>query len=48
MTKVLEQLNVIFIWIFGFEVGVKLLGVGPRAYFKVGYNVFDFLIVVLR
>ena len=48
MTDILELLNLIFIWIFGFEVCVKLLGVGPKAYFKVGYNVFDCLIVVLR
>ena len=48
MTKILEYLNLVFIWIFGFEVCAKLLGIGPRSYFKVGYNVFDCLIVILR
>eukprot|EP00794_Sanderia_malayensis_P008910 gene8910-9862_t len=47
MTQVLEMLNLIFIWIFGFEMCIKLLGVGPKSYFRNGFNIFDCLIVVL-
>ena len=48
MTLALEYLNLVFIWIFTLEMLVKMLSIGVIAYFKAGFNVFDFLIVVLR
>lgn len=47
MTKILEVLNVVFIWIFTMEMVLKIIGVGLRAYFKLAFNCFDCLIVVL-
>ena len=40
-----KQINNVFISIFTIEAVIKLLGFGKR-YFKFGWNMFDFTIVV--
>ncbi|XP_066934051.1 voltage-dependent T-type calcium channel subunit alpha-1H-like isoform X1 [Clytia hemisphaerica] len=47
MTKILEILNLIFIWIFTIEMIVKMFGIGLRAYFQMGFNCFDCIVVML-
>lgn len=44
---VLEILNYVFCGIFGLEAVWKLIAYLPTGYFKVGFNVFDFVIVVI-
>lgn len=46
--KILELLDGIILWIFVAEIIIKMLGEGrkPWNYFKNGWNIFDFIIVV--
>lgn len=44
---VLEILNYFFCGVFGIEAVWKLIAYLPTGYFKVGFNVFDFTIVVI-
>ena len=46
VTLVIEYLNCCFMKIFTIEAILKLYGFGPKGYFKVGWNVFDFTVVV--
>ena len=48
MTKALEILNYIFTAIFGLEMLLKLLGLGPYGYIKDPFNLFDGFIVIMR
>jgi Ion transport protein len=48
LTLVLEYFNVIFSGLFAVEMLLKVLADGPCAYLRVGFNVFDGLIVILR
>jgi len=41
----LECFNIAFTCIFSVEMVIKLIGLGPKAYFSSAYNAFDFLIV---
>ena len=43
--NVLENLNYLFTSVFTLEAVIKIIGLG-KAYFKDGWNIFDFLIVV--
>lgn len=47
MTEVLEILNYIFTAIFGLEMFLKLLGLGPYGYIKDPFNLFDGFIVIM-
>ena len=44
---VLNKFNLIFVAIFTFEAIFKLLGYGPRYYFYIDWNKFDFAIVIV-
>lgn len=46
LAEALDYLNVFFAAIFVYEFLVKCLGIGVFAYFKSGWNAFDFLLVV--
>jgi hypothetical protein len=46
VTLVIEYLNYMFAAIFTVEAALKLYGLGVKGYFKVGWNVFDFTVVV--
>lgn len=48
MTEVLEILNYVFTAIFGLEMLLKLLGLGPYGYIKDPFNLFDGFIVIMR
>ena len=48
MTEVLEILNYIFTAIFGIEMVLKLIGMGPYGYIKDPFNLFDGFIVIMR
>ena len=48
MTRILEMLNLIFIWIFAIEMSIKMFGVGFKTYFQIGFNCFDCAVVMLR
>lgn len=48
MTEVLEILNYIFTAIFGIEMVLKLIGMGPYGYIKDPFNIFDGFIVIMR
>ena len=39
-----ETTNYIFTTIFTVEAIIKLIGLGPKIYFKEGWNIFDFII----
>ena len=41
-----ENLNTIFTAIFVSEAVVRIFGIGPVAYFKEGWNIFDFLVAL--
>jgi len=43
----LDALNYVFIVVFTLEVLVKVIGLGVREYVKDGFNIFDFIIVLL-
>jgi voltage-gated sodium channel len=43
----IELLNHIIIWIFAFELSIKLWTIGPREFFKNGWHTFDFIIVLV-
>lgn len=42
----LSQLNVLFTIIFTAEVIIKIIALQPKVFFKEGFNIFDFFIVV--
>lgn len=44
--KVLDQINNVFLYVFTLECILKLTAYGPRFYFFVKWNQFDFLIVI--
>ena len=44
---VIDNFNLVFVVIFTIEAALKLLGLGPRYYFHVNWNKFDFSIVIL-
>ena len=44
---VLTVANLVFVIIFTFEAVVKLLGLGPKYYFYIDWNKFDFAIVIV-
>ena len=44
--QILSILNYIFTGIFFAECFLKLIGLGPKAYFHVGWNRFDFFVVI--
>jgi len=46
-SEFLNLLNEIFSWFFLLEMIIKLLGLGPKAYFIQPFNQFDFLIVMV-
>ena len=46
LETILNILNYIFAGIFTMEACIKLLGLGCKGYFRQGWNVFDFIIVV--
>ena len=46
MTDVLQIINIVFIAIFTLECVLKLIGL-RHYYFKIPWNVFDFVVVVL-
>lgn len=48
MTEALEILNYIFTAIFGLEMLLKLLGLGPYGYIRDAFNLFDGFIVIMR
>lgn len=43
----LKTCNVLFTWIFAFEMILKLIGLGPRWYAKDFYNCFDCAVVMV-
>ena len=45
--NVLVMFNYVFVGIFTVEAILKLLGLGPRYYFYIDWNKFDFAIVVI-
>ncbi|XP_038071611.1 voltage-dependent calcium channel type A subunit alpha-1-like isoform X1 [Patiria miniata] len=45
-TDTLKYLNIAFTVMFTIEAILKLIGFGPRNYFRVSWNVFDFITVV--
>ncbi|KAJ7340397.1 Voltage-dependent T-type calcium channel subunit alpha-1G [Desmophyllum pertusum] len=47
LTVVLENINIIFVTMFGIEMIIKLLGYGVTAYLSQGQNVFDGIIVIV-
>ena len=47
LSQALETINYVFIGVFTVEMGVKIIGLGPRLYVSDRFNVFDAVIVVL-
>lgn len=45
LRNILEIANLTFTFFFIFEMMIKLIGVGPKAYFADRWNIFDFIIV---
>ena len=45
--KIVNVLNYTFALVFIFELILKLIGLGPRGYFKDSWNTFDFIITIL-
>ena len=45
--QVLDICNIIFVVIFTMEAVLKLIGLGPKYYFYIDWNKFDFGVVVL-
>ena len=43
----LKWLNIWFGFIFIFELIVKMIGFGPKLYFRDGFNTYDFVVVIL-
>ena len=43
----LDMVNIVFFGIFTMEMVIKLLGMGPKAYVRDSFNIFDALIVCL-
>ena len=43
----LEEINVAFTFVFLLEAILKLVGLGPKAYFRDNWNKFDFIIVMV-
>ena len=48
MTDALEIMNYIFTAVFGIEMILKLIGLGPYGYIKDVLNIFDGSIVIMR
>ncbi|ODM91690.1 Sodium channel protein para [Orchesella cincta] len=48
MDMTLKSGNKVFTTIFGVECAAKLMAMSPKFYFQVGWNVFDFIIVVFH
>ena len=48
LTLIVEYSNVFFSALFAVEMLLKLIAEGIFGYIKVGFNVFDGLIVILR
>jgi hypothetical protein len=46
MDGISEISNYIFTTIFTVEAIIKLIGLGPKIYFKEGWNIFDFIIAL--
>eukprot|EP00937_MAST-01D_sp_MAST-1D-sp2_P005061 g5061.t1 len=46
-TLALDVVNYVFLAVFGCEAALKILGMGPRAYFRMGWNRFDFGLFVV-
>ncbi|XP_050424464.1 sodium channel protein para-like isoform X4 [Adelges cooleyi] len=44
---ILNKANVFFSATFGVEAALKLMAMSPKYYFQMGWNIFDFIIVVL-
>ncbi|XP_025407764.1 sodium channel protein para-like isoform X2 [Sipha flava] len=44
---VLNKANVFFSATFGVEAALKLMAMSPKYYFQMGWNIFDFIIVIL-
>ena len=44
--KTLEDINLGFTFIFLLEAIIKITGMGPKAYFHVDWNKFDFFVVM--
>ena len=42
----LENINLAFTAIFLFEAIIKITGLGPKGYFHIAWNKFDFLVVL--
>jgi hypothetical protein len=47
MISILESINYFFTAVFTLEAIVKIIGLGPKGYFTKGWNVFDFIIVII-
>lgn len=47
LINILSTINMAFTWIFIVEAILKLIGLGPKAYFMDNWNIFDFIIVVV-
>eukprot|EP00301_Raphidiophrys_heterophryoidea_P006188 c12515_g4_i2.p1 GENE.c12515_g4_i2~~c12515_g4_i2.p1 ORF type:complete len:1711 (+),score=471.23 c12515_g4_i2:352-5133(+) len=45
--KGLETANIVFVAIFGMEMALKLLGMGPEAYINEHWNKFDAVVVII-
>ncbi|VVC31903.1 Voltage-gated Na+ ion channel, cytoplasmic domain,Ion transport domain [Cinara cedri] len=44
---ILNKANVFFSATFGVEAALKLMAMSPKYYFQMGWNIFDFIIVIL-
>ena len=47
MKHLLNTGNLVFTAVYLLEMGVKLLGLGIKLYFKDRFNIFDFLLIAL-
>jgi len=47
MVNILESINYFFTAVFTLEAIIKIIGLGFKGYFTKGWNVFDFIIVVI-
>jgi hypothetical protein len=45
--SVMDLINNVFMWIFTAEAFLKILGYGPKYYWYIDWNRFDFIIVIL-
>ena len=47
LVNILESINYFFTGVFTLEAIIKIIGLGFKGYFSKGWNVFDFIIVVI-